>query len=191
MEQAFAVIYHTRPRSFIQQKLVAFGMIIVFTVLVGVAVGTSSLLPVITHLSFVPPALTSGPVALLLQVVIGGLTGWALFTAIYYVVPNRRQKWRQVLPGALLAGVLFEAVTLLFPVYLELNKGIGSYGKTFALFFMLMTYFFFLGIITMLGVELNSVLYPVPVEQPRSTGEAMAVAPGAAPPGRRRENRGL
>jgi membrane protein len=181
MEQAFAIIYHTRPRSFIKQKLLGFAMIIVFTVLAGFAVGTSSILPALKSLSFVPHFLTSGLAALALQVGLGVVTGFLLFAVMYYVVPNRRQEWAKVWPGALAAGVLFEVVTLVFPLYLELNKGISNYGKTFALFFMLMTFFYFVGIVTMVGVELNSVLYPIPVEQPE---KAAALAPeGSGPAG--------
>ena len=82
------------------------------------------------------------------------------------MIPNRKQQFRKVVPGALVAGILFEGVTLLLPLYLELNKGINQYGKTFGLFFVLMTFFFFIGLITMVGVEVNSVIYPVPVELP-------------------------
>ena len=166
MEQAFALIYHTKPRPFVKQKLTAFGMIILFTVLGGLAVVTSSVLPLLKDIPGIPAEISTGPLALVLQVAVGALTGFLLFFALYFVVPNRRQYWRKVWPGALVAGCLFEAITLLFPLYLEVNKGIGNYGSTFALFFTLMTFFYFLGIITMVGVELNSVLFPVPVEQP-------------------------
>ena len=179
MEQAFAVIYHTTPRSFVRQKLLGFAMIIVFTVLAGLAVGTSSILPTLKNLNFLPAALTGGPLALVLQIALGVLTGFVLYAVIYYVVPNRKQDWGQVWPGALLAGALFEVVTLVFPVYLEINKGISNYGKTFALFFILMTFFYFVGIVTMVGVELNSVLYPLPVEQP---SKAVALAPPQSEP---------
>ncbi|HEY8739617.1 MAG TPA: YihY/virulence factor BrkB family protein [Candidatus Dormibacteraeota bacterium] len=174
MEQAFAIIYHTRPRHFVQQKLLGFVMIIVFSVLAGVAVGTSSILPALKNLNFLPAYLTAGPVALVLQVLLGVLTGFLLYAVIYYVVPNRRQEWHSVWPGALLAGALFEAVTLVFPIYLEVNKGISQYGQTFALFFILMTFFFFVGIVTMVGVELNSVLYPPTVDLP---DRVAAIAP--------------
>jgi len=173
MEQGFAIIYHTKPRSFVKQKLLGFGMIIVFSVLAGVAVGTSSLLPALKNIPGVPAALTTGPVALILQAILGVATGFLLFAVTYYVVPNRRQEWSKVWPGAALAGVLFEAVVLVFPFYLTINKGISSYGKTFALFFMLMTFFYFLGIVIMVGIEFNSVLYPPPVEEP---GQALAPA---------------
>jgi membrane protein len=173
MEQGFAIIYHTSPRSFIQQKLLGMAMIIPFSILVGVAIGSSAALPALANLDFVPAFLTHGPAALVLQIALGVLTGFMLFALIYFIVPNRRQEWDKVWPGAALAGVLFEAVVLLFPLYLEVNKGIQNYGKTPALFLTLMTLFFFLGIVTMVGVEFNSVLYPLPVEQP-SKAESLA-----------------
>jgi membrane protein len=164
MEQAFAMIYHTKPRDFIRQRLIAFGMVLLFTVLAGIAVATSALLPALKNIPNIPEVLYSGAAAFILQVIVGISAGILLFGSIYYVIPNRKQQIRKVIPGALVAGILFEAVTLLFPLYLELNKGINQYGKTFGLFFLLMTFFFFLGLITMVGVEVNSVLYPFDVE---------------------------
>src|SRR5947209_10666483 len=60
MEQAFAVIYHTKPRDFIRQKLIAFGMVFLFTILVGVAVATSAALPALKHIPNIPEFLYSG-----------------------------------------------------------------------------------------------------------------------------------
>src|SRR5436305_32646 len=195
MEQAFAVIYHTRPRDFVRQKLIAFGMVLLFTVLVGVAVATSAILPALKHIPDIPSFLYSGVSAFILQVIVGLVAGFLLFFSIYFIIPNRKQDFRKVVPGALVAGVLFEAITLLFPLYLEINNGINQYGKTFGLFFLLMTFFFFLGLITMIGVELNSVIYPVPIEAPGK--DAHVVAPPESGPdgegqlvgGRSREGR--
>src|SRR5439155_13593140 len=99
-------------------------------------------------------------------------------------IPNRKQAFRKVIPGALLAGILFEVITLLFPLYLALNRGINQYGATFGLLFVLMTFFFFLGLITMVGVELNSVIYPVPIELPGKDAHAVAT-PESGPEGER------
>src|SRR2546422_3768039 len=185
MEQAFAVIYHTRPRDFVRQKLIAFGMVLLFTLLVGVAVATSAILPALKHIPDIPSFLYSGVSAFILQVIVGLVAGFLLFLTIYFVIPNRSQHFRKVVPGALVAGVLFEAITLLFPLYLEINKGLNQYGKTFGLFFVLMTFFFFLGLITMIGVELNSVIYPVPIELPGKDSHAVA-APESGPEGERK-----
>jgi membrane protein len=187
MEQAFAVIYHTKPRDFIRQKLIAFGMVFLFTVLVGIAVTTSALLPALKHIPNIPEFLYSGVAAFILQVLVGITAGFLLFGSIYYVIPNRRQEFRKVIPGALVAAVLFELVTLLFPLYISLNNGINQYGATFGLFFLLMTFFFFLGLITMIGVEVNSVIYPVPIDVPGKDSHAVA-APESAPQRERRRH---
>jgi membrane protein len=180
MDQAFAAVYEAKPRGLLSQRLMSLGMILLFTALIGVDVLSSSLLPALKNLGgIIPWSLTAGPLAFILQLVIGVLAGFVLYATVYYVVPNRRQHWRQVIPGALVAGVLLEMVTLMFPVYLSLNRGVAAYGKTFGLLFVLMTFFFFLGLITMLGVEVNSVLHPVerPVGSPSDTPAPVVPAP--------------
>src|SRR5438046_481453 len=143
LEHAVALIYHTRPRDFVRQKLIAFGMVFLFTLLVGVAVATSAILPALKHIPDIPSFLYSGASACILQVVVGLVAGFLLFLSIYFVIPNRTQDFRKVVPGTLVAAVLFEANTLLFPLYLEINKGINQYGKTFGIFFFLLTFFLF------------------------------------------------
>jgi membrane protein len=185
IEQAFAVIYHTKPRHFVRQKLIAVGMVFLFTVLVGIAVATSSILPALKNIPDIPLVLYSGAAAFILQVIVGVVAGFLLFGSIYYVIPNRKQQFHKVVPGAVVAGILFELVTLLFPLYLSINRGINQYGATFGLLFLLMTFFFFLGLITMIGVEVNSVVYPVPIELPGREGHAVA-PPQSGPEGERR-----
>jgi len=169
MEEGFAVIYHTRPRDFVRQKLMSIAMVFLFTLLGGLAVGTSSLLPALKHIPDAPTFLMSGIAAFLLQVLLGVVAGFVLFGTIYFVVPNRKQEWRKIWPGALVSGILFEIITLLFPTYLSINQGITAYGKTFGLFFVLLTFSFLVGLITMLGVEVNSVLFPAPLMGPEGT----------------------
>lgn len=161
MDQAFAEVYGVRPRALLPQRLMSIGMILLFTVLIGLDVATGSVLPAVKHLGDVLPSiLTSAPVAFVLQLLVGLVAGFVLFAVVYFVVPNRRQRWNEVIPGAALAAVLLELVTLLFPLYLSLNHRLAAYGQTFGLLFVLMTFFFFLGLITMAGAELNSVAFP-------------------------------
>ena len=156
IEQALTALYPCKPRDFLRQKLMAFGMILLFTLLAVPLVLSSALLPALRSLSFVPQFLTTGPAALLIQIGAGVVDGSLIFLAIYYVVPNRRQKLRNVLPGAIAAGVLLEAFTFLFPLYVRLAGGFNTYGATFALFFLLMTFMFFLGQITVIGGAVNA-----------------------------------
>lgn len=184
MEQAFDLIFHVKPRDFIHQKLMALGMMLVFTVLAGVAVASSVVLPFLDRIPMVPSGISHGAGVLIVQPLVGIGAGVLLFGSMYFVVPNRPQKLKEVWPGALLAGIAFYALTLLFPVYLNFNKGINHYGASFAFLFIVMNFFYFVGLITMLGVELNAVLYPVPVRQPDN---AARLAP---PPGGRRAEPG-
>ena len=167
MEQGFAVIYHTRQRALVKGVLMSVGMVFLLTVFGGLMLVTTTLLGLLNQLPYLPTVLANGTVDFVLQVVLGVGTGFLLFLAIYYVVPNRRQDWGKVWIGAALAGVLFEGLSLLFPLYLRLTDGGSTYGKTFGLLFLLMVYFYFLGIVTMVGFEVNSLLYPVPVDQPQ------------------------
>jgi membrane protein len=185
MEQAFDRIYHTKPRDFVQQKLIAFGMVLLFTVLVGLAVATSAILPALKGMRDIPEFLYSDGAGLILQMIVGIVAGFMLFASIYYVVPNRKQAFRKIIPGALVAGILFELITLVFPLYIALNRGLNQYGATFGLLFVLMTFLFFLGLVTMLGVEVNSVLYPEEVEHPTRANKISAASKTFDKPRRR------
>ena len=180
MEQGFAVIYHTRQRALVKGVLMSVGMVFLLTVFSGLMLVTTTLLGLLNQLPYLPTVLANGAVDFALQVVLGVGTGFLLFLAIYYVVPNRRQDWGKVWIGAALAGVLFEGLSLLFPLYLRLTGGGSTYGKTFGLLFLLMVYFYFLGIVTMVGFEVNSLLYPVPVDQPQGK-ESLVTATQAKP----------
>ncbi len=160
MDQGLDALYPTKQRSFVRQKLMAVAMIAVFTVLILLATLSASLLSIVSKLPQVPSFLTGGPVALIIQIAFGIIDGLLLFGAIYLVVPNRPHRVREVLPGALAAGVLFEAFMLLFPLYFTLQHGFTTYGTTFALFFLLMTFAFWIAQIIMLGGAVNAELHP-------------------------------
>ena len=185
MEQAFDVIFHVPMRDFLRQKLLAVAMMLVFSLLAGLAVVTSALLPLLGRLPGMLGWLaTHGPAAFAVQFLIGTFSGFVLFFVLYYVVPNRKQEIRQVWPGALFAGVAFELLTLSFPLYLQVaGQGMNQYGRTFGLLFILMFFFYFLGVITVLGVEINSVLYPVPIPQPDRAQALSPAATGQGEPG--------
>src|SRR5215471_4940429 len=135
-----------------------------FAVLAGASVISSSLLPLLASLPGLSSVrLTQPPQSFFTQFAVGSVAGFLLFFAIYYVVPNRRQRPAEVWPGALFAGVGFEILTLAFPIYLSLaGHGMNQYGKTFALLFILMAFFYFVGLLTLVGLEINAVLHPTP-----------------------------
>lgn len=169
MEEAFSAILHVRTRGFLRQKLMAVVMMLIFTVLAGAAIVSSTFLPMLGSLPGVGiSGLTQGTASGAIRFVFGSAAGFLLFFAIYYVVPNREQEVGQVWPGALFAGIAFEIVTLAFPLYLYFaGPGMNRYGKTFGLLFVLMVFFYLVGLVTVVGMELNAVLRPPPDAAPR------------------------
>ncbi len=145
MEFALDSVYRVPQRDFLRQRLMGLAMLGVFIVAILVAVFANSAAALV---SFVP----------LIGPLVGVAVMVALFAVIYKVVPNRPQRLRDVLPGAVLAGVMVEALTLLFPLYLRLVKGFSSYGSTFALFLLLATWLYFLSQAILLGAVLNQLL---------------------------------
>jgi len=168
MDRAFAAVYKVKARPLVAQRLMSVGMVFVFTGLVGLDIASALLLPILKDLAgYLPLALTRGAFGLVLQLVLGILLLFAFFATSYRVVPNRKVRWGEVVPGALVAAVLLEVVTLLFPLYISLNSSLHRYGQTFGLLFVLMTFFFFLGTVMMVGAEVNSIVYPRPNDGPQ------------------------
>jgi membrane protein len=165
METAFDAVWRCGRRNFVKQKLMALGMMAIFSILAVVAVGTAALLPLLSQLPDVPKSVTD-LLNFPLQFAVGAVAGFILYLTIYYVVPNRRQRLSRVWPGALVAGIGFELLTLLFPLYIQLNTGINQFGKQFAFLFILLAFFGFLGLITMFGAELNVVLFEAAERRP-------------------------
>jgi len=187
MEQAFSEVFCVPIRSFVRQKLMSLVMMALFIVLALVAVGTSALLPLLNTIPGLPISLTDGEAGFLMQVAIGVVAGFILFFAIYLVVPNRHQRPTRVFPAALFSGVAFEILTLVWPIYIRFNQvGLNRFGSQFALLFILLTFFYLLGLITVVGVDINAVLdpprpapEPQPEPQPKPMGRFRRIALGA------------
>jgi membrane protein len=165
MALAFNSFYSLKDRGFIGQRLMAFVMIFVFLVLIIVSVVASG---AATFLLGFPAELLpiDVPGLGLLQSVAGwGLSvasAFLMFLAIYRIVPNGPMTLGGIWKGALLAAVLFALINQLFPIYLRFFGGSFQAYKTLGLFLLLMTWFYLMARILVLGCELNAFLNPLP-----------------------------
>lgn len=82
-----------------------------------------------------------------------------IFSAVYRYTPNIKLRWREVMPGAFFStvGIVIASMGFAFYVNNFANYSIiyGSIGAAI----MLMTWLFILSVITILGGEINSVLF--------------------------------
>jgi hypothetical protein len=105
------------------------------------------------------------------------LSALLLFLLIYKVLPNAKQGWRDVMPGALLATVLTLVISQMFPLYLRFFPPNHAYAL-FGVFLVLTFWLYLLGLVFVLGAELNAFL-----QQP-ARSVALAEATAAAQQGR-------
>ena len=146
MEFALTQIFGTKQRDMLRQKLMALMMMVVLVVGLGITVAANW-----------AAGYLSGhfPYAWVLSFVVGAAVTVTMLVLLYRFVPNRTFSVREVLPGALLAGVLIEALSLVFPLYSRHANGFNSYGAQFGLFFLLATWLYLLSELMLLGAVYN------------------------------------
>ena len=99
--------------------------------------------------------------------------------AMYYFCPNVEQDWRWVTPGSLVAVLLWLVVSLCFKLYVD---HFGDYNKVYgsiAGIIVLMLWFYFAGVVLLLGGELNAEI--------EKAGARVAEPGGQSGPGRAEE----
>lgn len=169
MEFALTEIFGSRQRDMLRQRLMGLVMMlllvaaIVLTVVINGATAFFQLAWVSTIIGFVA----------------GAAVMIALLVALYRFVPNRTFRIRDVLPGAVLAGVGIELLSLAFPLYARIAGGFNTYGAQFALFFLLATWFYLLSQLVLLGAVYNKFrlgepaakgIIPSPLDESRQKG---------------------
>ncbi len=170
MEMVFDIVYHVPDRNIVMQRLLAVIMLLIVTALLLVSTTAYGFGNVVGSL---PIGLPVGPV-------LGRILGWSvsivsaigMFLLLYKILPNKSQGWKQTLPGALAASVLFFIILQVFPLYMAIfGKGFQAYAA-FGVFLLLMFWLYLLGMVLVIGAELNAFL-----EEPgRSTALAEATS---------------
>ena len=100
------------------------------------------------------------------------VTAIAIMALMYHHGMPKTQSWRRVLPGAVMAGVLWFPATLLFGWYVKdyatYNVVYGSLSAAIAL----LVWFYIVSIIVLLGAEMNAQVYPKIVEKDKKEKNA-------------------
>jgi membrane protein len=89
----------------------------------------------------------------------GAATSVMLFATAFKFLPSVNPPWREVLPGAVIAGAIFEVLKIVGPLYL--NSGRSNRDATFGAFAAtagLLISAYLLSQVTLLAAQLNAVL---------------------------------
>lgn len=146
MEFALTQIFGTKQRGLLRQKLMGLLLMVLVVVALGATVAANSASAYLSRYL---------PFAWLLSFIFGSVVMVTLLVLLYRFVPNRAFSLAEVLPGALLAGVLIAALSLGFPVYARFAGGFTTYGAQFGLFFLLASWLYLLSLLLLLGAVYN------------------------------------
>jgi membrane protein len=157
IENCFGVIFRLRGRDPLRQNLMAFGMLLLYIVLIPlISLGSvipSAILSVVSSLGHNPVmALLIQVLGILVSVVIAAL----FFAAIYIVVPNRPVHIREVWKGTLVAAALLAIYNLVFPLYESYFLHPKNYGSVAGFAVVILVFFYYLAFIMLIGAEVNS-----------------------------------
>ena len=168
MEFALTQIFGTKQRNMLRQKLMGFVMMLLLVVALGITVAANA---AAGYLSYIP-------YVWVLSFAIGAAVLVALLVLLYRFVPNRTFSLREVLPGAVLAGVLIQVLSLGFPLYARFAGSFNTYGAQFGLFFLLATWLYLLSQLLLLGAVYNRFRLEEPaiIERARSGGAKRTIA---------------
>ncbi len=85
------------------------------------------------------------------------LASFFVFSALYYIAPNRNMEWRHVIVGAFIASLGWMIVSYLFSYYVS---NFGNFSATYGSLggvIILMTWFYLTGMIVVIGGEINAI----------------------------------
>ncbi|MEO5723850.1 MAG: YihY/virulence factor BrkB family protein [Ilumatobacteraceae bacterium] len=121
-------------------------------VLIGTLFGVTAVVPQITG------AFTSGPFGIVVLFVSSAVIDSAAFLVAFRVLTAARTTWRELLPGAVLAGVAYLVLQSLGTLYISrvLQGAQNTYG-TFAVVIGLLSWMYLLAQVTMFAAEVNVV----------------------------------
>ncbi|MEI3600160.1 MULTISPECIES: YihY/virulence factor BrkB family protein [unclassified Oceanobacillus] len=148
-------------RSFITVHLISLGLTIGLIISVIVAILLPVLGDVILRLVGSVIGLTTGMGVLLhiLRWLISIIVLTTFIMLLYRFAPNKKISFKHIIPGALVASLLWQIISFGFSIYVS---NFGNYSATYGTLggvIILMTWFFLTGLILMLGASITVIYH--------------------------------
>lgn len=148
-----------KPPAYLSRRIMAILQVIAFTLVFLAVIILLVLIPILVNFF---TDLTGIAVPLELQafvneyfLYVGAVAMFLIVASMYYVLPNLKQTWRKVVPGALLVVVLWAAAAKLVSFYLtEITQLTPVYGSLSG-FIATLIFFYVMILIFIYGAEYN------------------------------------
>jgi membrane protein len=84
------------------------------------------------------------------------VTFTVVLSVLYYVAPNRQQRWRDIFPGALLGASLLAPVTGMFTFYVQRIARYREFYGSVSAVVLLLIWTYLVSVVVLLGCEFNA-----------------------------------
>jgi YihY family inner membrane protein len=143
-----------KGQPFYLSKLRYFGMTIAVSLLLFIAVVVSTALDVVTQFDLTQYGLDGTVLESLGGHVASFVFIFATVCLIYKLVPYERRAWRDLLPGALVAALLFELGKAMFVLYLENVHSLEAVYGSLTSVIVLLLWLYFSARVLLFGAEI-------------------------------------
>jgi membrane protein len=149
----FQPIFEVNGRDILKEKALDVGMIPVFVALMMVIIVGTTAGALITRIF--PSGTIGSGTTFIVGTSISLAAAFLLFSILYIVFPNAQPRFtiRHVWRGALVAAILFQVLSFIWPLYTQLSH-FSRYGAVIAPMIVLAAWIYFFSVILMFGAEL-------------------------------------
>lgn len=174
----FQPIFEVNGRDFLKEKALDLAMIFVFVALMLVIVVATTAGAVFTR--FFPAGPIPGSTAFVIGTAISFAAAFLLFMILYLVFPNPQPRFKvgHVWRGSLVAAVLFQLLSFIWPLYTQISH-FSRYGAVIAPLVVLAAWIYFFSLILMVGAEIIAFKA---IEEANRKGQPVGPRPGNVVP---------
>jgi len=175
---AFQPIFEVGGRNFLKEKLIDIGMIFVIAILLIVIVVATTYSAIVNRMFSGFPL--SSAASFVIGIAVGSIAAFALFYAIYTAFPNteRTLKLHHTWAGSLVAAVLFEALSTVWPIYAHFSH-FSRYGAIVLPILLLTAWLYLFALIMVVGAEVAAIMA---LREANADGEPIGPEPGNSVP---------
>ena len=150
LESAFNIVYGLPNRSFVRQKAVVLLLVAVTLIVLFAALLVASLGGDLAARAGVAAGVVANAYSIILSTALILAGVWT----VYNVLTNAPLRWRDTLPGALIASVLLQASFQLLPIFVHGTRGLVAL-QAFGGLVLLLVWLYLMANVLVLGAEVN------------------------------------
>ncbi len=154
IDRCLTIIYRIEERRFLKKYILACQMLFLFLILIPLMIIASSIPSIL--LDNIPNA--GGRFG---TYILGFITSlsitFLLFEIIYFLIPNKKMKFKQTWCGSIIAAGALQLFMILFPLYVRTYM--TSYRGQIGFAIILILFIFYFAIILILGAQINAFFF--------------------------------